>query len=101
MPNSIPAAQLTAVMADIGDGGGILSDAILDVLEATPVFPNSEDGFLSLNALTGVPKQNAVQLREPVDNQVMLILVDSGSFIPSSKSIWWIGLLPLGLLLVH
>lgn len=32
-----------------------------------------------MNALTGSPKQNAVQLRALVNNQVMLILVDSGS----------------------
>lgn len=67
-------------MLDVGDGGGILSDALLDAIECTPAFPNIEDEFLSLNALTNTPKHNVVQLHALVNNQVMLILVDTGSF---------------------
>lgn len=78
-PTDVPPAQFHAIVSDIGDGGGILCDAILDVLETGHVFPNEQDGFISLNAITGNVTHNAVQLRALVGNQVVLILVDSGS----------------------
>lgn len=79
VPPDTPPAQLHTILADVGDGGGILSDAMLDAIECSAVTAALSDGFLSLNALTGSPKQNAVQLRALVNNQVMLILVDSWS----------------------
>jgi hypothetical protein len=37
------------------------------------------EGFLSLNALSGQPRNKAIQLRALVKNQSLVILVDSGS----------------------
>uniref|UniRef100_A0A0A8XTC1 Uncharacterized protein n=1 Tax=Arundo donax TaxID=35708 RepID=A0A0A8XTC1_ARUDO len=73
-------SQLNALDTDNGDGGGILSDDILDVLECNFMqLSHNTDAFLSLNAISGTQKHRAIQLRALVQNQVILILVDSGS----------------------
>lgn len=79
MPTGIPAAQLSATVADIGNGGGIIPDALLDAIECTNHFPSNDDAYLSLNTITGSPKNKCIQLRALVQNQVLLVLIDSGS----------------------
>lgn len=39
----VPPAQLNTIIAAIGDGGGLLSDALLDAIECTPYFRSEED----------------------------------------------------------
>lgn len=58
-----PPAQLAAIVADIDDGGGILPDSLLDAIECSSHFPSIDDAYLSLNAITGSPKNRCVQLR--------------------------------------
>jgi hypothetical protein len=74
-----PAAHLTALSAEGADGGAILSDAILDMLEADLLFEGDQDCYISLNAISGTQTNRAIHLRALVGKKVLPILVDSGS----------------------
>jgi hypothetical protein len=58
------------------DGGEFLSDDLLEALESPHLCLMQDQGYLSLHAMLGQPKQKAIQLRAMVKNQA---LVDSGS----------------------
>lgn len=66
-------------MADVGDGGGFLSAEIFDSLEGQPYGFGDIAGHLSLNALQGTQGNKSIHLRALVGNQVLSILLDSGS----------------------
>jgi hypothetical protein len=61
------------------DGGGFLSDEVLNTLEQSHLHLLQDDCYLSLHALSGAPQHRAIQLRALIRNQVLVILVDSGS----------------------
>jgi hypothetical protein len=61
------------------DGGAFLFKDILEVLEEPQFHMMQEDCYLSLHALSGKPQHKAIQLRALVQNQVLIILVDSCS----------------------
>jgi hypothetical protein len=67
------------VMETTVDGGEFLSDEMLNSLEGPQFCMTQGEGFLSLNALSGQPRNKAIQLRALVKNQSLVILVDSGS----------------------
>uniref|UniRef100_A0A0A9H5I8 Uncharacterized protein n=1 Tax=Arundo donax TaxID=35708 RepID=A0A0A9H5I8_ARUDO len=48
-------------------------------METSFSHSSDSDGYLSLNAISGTQKQRAIQLRALINNQVILILVDSRS----------------------
>lgn len=66
-------------MADIGDGGDLLIDVLLDATKCSPYFPSVDAAYMSLNALTGTTRNRCIQLRALVNNQVLLVLIDSES----------------------
>jgi hypothetical protein len=73
------ATQLAAIMEfEIGDGGGILLDAMLEAMELQS-SGTEPDCHISLYAISGAATNKAIHLRALVDNQVLSILVDSGS----------------------
>lgn len=61
---------------DGGDGGIILSEDILDVLESPAPVRSPDDVFVSLNAISRVEKQRLIKFRSLVSNQVVLQLLD-------------------------
>lgn len=77
-PDGVPAAQLALILADIGDGGGILSDEVLGALEEHALATEA-DCHVSLHAISGTQGNKAIHLRALVNNQVLSVLVDSGS----------------------
>jgi hypothetical protein len=56
----------------------ILSEEVLNLMEMNDIA-EAQHLSLSLNALSGSESNNCLRLRALVGNQVMLILVDSGS----------------------
>jgi hypothetical protein len=63
----------------VGEFGEVLSDdavVALELLEETPVAATCQ---LSLNAVAGTDKGATIRLRALVGNQVMVLLIDSGS----------------------
>jgi hypothetical protein len=75
--NAAPSLQLMESVS--GDGGDFLSDETLSALEATHLYMMQYEGYLSLHAMSGKPQNKALQLRALVQNQALVILVDSGS----------------------
>jgi hypothetical protein len=71
-------AQLAAMTGNNGDGGGLLSEEILSALEMHSIT-TKDDRFLSLNAISGTQNNKMIHLRALLNNQVLPILVDSGS----------------------
>jgi hypothetical protein len=67
------------MMETTADGGEFLCDEILNSLEAPQFCMMQSEGFLSLHALSGQPRNKAIHLRALVKNHSMVILVDSGS----------------------
>jgi uncharacterized membrane protein YhfC len=74
-----PAANLNAIGALAGDGGGLLFDDMLFALESPQFHMMQDECFLSLHAMSGQPQHKAIQLRALVKNQALIILVDSRS----------------------
>jgi hypothetical protein len=73
------AAHLAAVMkSETGDGVGILLDEMLEAMEHQP-SDTELDCHISLYAISGAATNKAIHLRALVGNQVLSILVDSGS----------------------
>jgi hypothetical protein len=71
-------AQLASITRHNGDGGALLRDAMLSALEVH--FASIEDDcYLSLNAIARTQNNRVIHLRALVNNQVLSILVDSGS----------------------
>jgi hypothetical protein len=62
------------------DGGGFLSDELLETLEAPQLHLIQDECYLSLHALLGQPQHKVIQLRTLVHNQALIILIDSSSF---------------------
>jgi hypothetical protein len=71
-------AQVTVINETSGDGGGLLSEGILNALEMHSAS-TEEDCFLPLNDIVGAQNNKVIHLRPLVNNQVLYILVDSGS----------------------
>jgi hypothetical protein len=71
-------AQVAVINETIGDGGGMLSEDILNALEMHSAS-TEEDCFLSLNAIAGTQNNKVIHLQALVNNQVLSILVDYGS----------------------
>jgi hypothetical protein len=63
-----------------GDGGEFLSDETLATLQTPHLYMMHDDCYLSLHALSGKPQNKANQLRALVQNQALVVLLDSGSF---------------------
>ena len=63
---------------DMAVSAEVLDDAVLDTLTHLD-NPSDDDILLSLHAMAGTSHANSLQLRALVGNQVVLILVDSGS----------------------
>jgi hypothetical protein len=61
-----------------GDGGGILSDGLLDALEQHNLFTEA-DCHISLYDISGAAHNKAIHLRALIGKQVFSILVDSDS----------------------
>lgn len=78
-PTSAAPPQVNAILCTSGDGGGILSDALLDVLESSPSFPSDDGAYLSLNAMCGTHQNRALQLQALITNKMMILLVGSGN----------------------
>jgi hypothetical protein len=72
--------QLDAMGTKSSDGGGILSNYLLDDMELHALTAE-EDCHISLDAISGTQSTKGIHLRELVRNQVLSILVDSGSSI--------------------
>lgn len=56
-----------------------MTDALLDATECSPYFPSADAAYLSLNTLLGTTRNRCIQLKALVNNQVFLVLIDSGS----------------------
>uniref|UniRef100_A0A8R7U6G6 Retrotransposon gag domain-containing protein n=1 Tax=Triticum urartu TaxID=4572 RepID=A0A8R7U6G6_TRIUA len=67
----------TAVMAMTSAAEAILSDYILDAVEEQET--SLQEMHLSVNALSGADHPRTIRLRALIGNQVVLILLDSGS----------------------
>jgi hypothetical protein len=79
-------AQLAVMTQETNDGGAFLFDEVLNMLEHHSEEKDTE-GYLSLNAISDTQSSRAIHLRALVGNQVLSVLVDSGSsntFINSS-----------------
>jgi hypothetical protein len=72
----VPPAQLSNIEG--ADGGMVLSDAMLDLLETENTMDTDKECYMSLNAISGTQSNRAIHLRALVGKQVLLILVDSG-----------------------
>jgi hypothetical protein len=71
-------AQLASITGHNGDGGALLRDEMFSALEVH--FASTEDDcYISLNAIAGTQNNRVIHLRALVNNQVLSILVDSGS----------------------
>ncbi|XP_073365102.1 uncharacterized protein [Aegilops tauschii subsp. strangulata] len=68
-------------MIEVGDFGEILSDDTVHALQLLdePALPEPEFCTLSQHAISGKDAPSTVRLRAQVGDQVMLLLVDSGS----------------------
>jgi hypothetical protein len=66
------------VFEHTSDGGGLISEEILSALELDSMPPQG-DYFLSVSAMSGSQSRKVVHLRGLVNNQVLSILVESGS----------------------
>uniref|UniRef100_A0A453D8U5 Retrotransposon gag domain-containing protein n=2 Tax=Aegilops tauschii subsp. strangulata TaxID=200361 RepID=A0A453D8U5_AEGTS len=71
---TVQTGQLKA--AEMVDPHEIISDAVLDALVTDG---HEECAAISATALSGAPRPRTIQLRALVGNQVVLILIDSGS----------------------
>ena len=69
------------LMIEVGDFGEILSDDTVHALQLLdePALPEPECCTLSQHAISGEDAPSTVRLRAQVGDQVMLLLVDSGS----------------------
>jgi hypothetical protein len=76
---STPIGNLNMMENSAADGGGFLSDEVLTTLESHADLMMGEESFISLHAMSGKQQQKAIQLRALVKNQVMVVLIDSGS----------------------
>jgi hypothetical protein len=74
-----PTASLHMMEQSAVDGEQILSDDVLTALESTQFYSMQDYCYLSLHAMSVQPQGKAIQLRALVQNQVMVILVDSSS----------------------
>jgi hypothetical protein len=70
--------QLEVTTGQTTDGGGFMSEDILTALEVQDL-PTQNDCFLSLIAISHTQDSKVIHLRALVNNQVLSILVDSGS----------------------
>jgi hypothetical protein len=75
----IPPQLNVVVVAEEGqDGGQILQDEVLELLEACG-YRNEEEMTISLNAMNGTDNSKCIRLRAMVRNHSILQLLDSGS----------------------
>jgi hypothetical protein len=92
--NATSVAQIAALTTESCDGGGILSDDMLNMLEGIHITKGECESYLSLHVLSGTQGNRAIHLRVLIQNPVLSILVDSGSshtFLNASM----VSLLPL------
>jgi hypothetical protein len=61
------------------DGSDFLANELLAALESPQLCMMADDYYLSLHAMSGQPHPKVIQLRALVQNQALVILVDSGS----------------------
>jgi hypothetical protein len=71
-------AQLSVLTSETCDGGGLISDEVLNLLEQDP-YEQEYEGYLSLNVISGAQSCRAIHLMALVGSQVFSVLVDSGS----------------------
>jgi hypothetical protein len=76
---STPTTNLHMIQPATVYGSQFLSDDLLDAMDNLQLFSMKDDDYLSLYALSGQPQQRSIQLRALVQNQALVILVDSGS----------------------
>jgi hypothetical protein len=77
-PADASQAQLIALESQEANGGDLLSEVVLDALEMHSAL-NEESCYLSINVVVGTQNSKVIHLRALVNNQVLSILVDSGS----------------------
>jgi hypothetical protein len=77
--NATSAAQIIVLTTESNDGRGILSDDMLNMLEGIQIAEGDCESYLSLHALSGTQGNREIHLRALIQNQVLSILVDSGS----------------------
>jgi hypothetical protein len=77
-PGDATRAQISAMMVQATDGGAMLYDEVLDALEVQACSAE-EDCFLSIHVVAGAQNSKVIHLSALVHNQVLSILVDSGS----------------------
>jgi hypothetical protein len=70
--------QLNVMVAEGQDGGQILQDEVLELLERVE-HRNEEEMTLSQNAMNGTDTSKCIRLRAMVKNHTILQLLDSGS----------------------
>ena len=70
-------AQLKAM--EMGNGNVILADELLDSLDQEDQHSDTELMHVSLQELAGTEHSNTLRLRALTQNQVLIILIDSGS----------------------
>jgi hypothetical protein len=70
--------QLSVLTAHAADGGEILSDELLSALELN-VADQEVEYFLSIHAIAGTQSNKVIHLKALVNNQVLSVLIDSGS----------------------
>jgi hypothetical protein len=74
-----PPTQVAAITTESGDGGGLLSNEMLNMLEGVESLTEEYRSYLSLHAMSGTQGTKAIHLRALIQNQVLSVLVDSGS----------------------
>jgi hypothetical protein len=74
-----PKGTLHMMDQSTSNGGGFLSNEVLNTLEQSHLHLLQDDCYLSLHTLSGAPQHRAIQQRALIRNQALVILVDSGS----------------------
>jgi hypothetical protein len=71
-------SQLSVPAAQAVDGGDILCDELLSALEMS-IADHKADCFLSIHPIAWTHSNKVIHLRALVNNQVLSVLIDSGS----------------------
>jgi hypothetical protein len=75
----VSTAQVAVMVTEFSDGGGVIPNDILNLLESVDRNFGDSESYLSLHALAGTQSSKAIHLMALINNQVLSILVDSGS----------------------
>jgi hypothetical protein len=66
-------AQVAAMVTELTDGGGVIPDDVLNLLETVDMNSKDSESYLSLHALAGTQSSRAIHLRALINNQVCFL----------------------------